>query len=1287
MFVALLSLSLVVACGDSSRDVNDRIDLVPQTADLVGHVELSQVVGDADIAEIYAALPKEAGDPQTLEEAIANAVDMDCLELDSFEEGWIFGNLLSLIILDTNYAAVILRGTFDESTVLNCARVEFGEGLTSIEHKGQTIYAGADGQTGLAILSDDLLAAGSVAAIKDVMAVREGSAPALDGELLEAYDDLDDAMFKLAAAVPPGLVKQKMQEFIDGGTSPPALDALDDLQVLGMTVGKSDGAVSFDSQLFFSNKDSANDVKGLIPLLPLLIGGMDIPDESVIQNPENILALLPQLLDNGDYDCRVKGSRLTINSDLTAADIEGMTKKAGPTGISLGMAVDMGTLTSEGLDVSVDATIDNHIGMKLDIGDLRLAAVSQSGETFIEETVAGATVGANSAAEFRHDFVVPLEMVSESGFLITIDTTAKARGMSMPLNSSIQLTIPDLDSIVVIPVIDLGVDIGELTPDGLQMNLRANVPNRNPFGIDVGNLQMVAKDGSGNVVLKALLTGNTNGLSIAPNSTGTLSGDLLMPLDVISEPAIVITVQTQAGLAGISLPITANVRVAMPDIESMVAVPEISLGVDVGELDTDGLHMGLHATVPNSNPFGIDIGSLEIVAKGESGNVVFTSTMAGCSIGPDSTGELSGDLLMPLSVMGESAITIGVRTQAEVAGLTVPVGARVVVAMPNLESLITVPDMNLGVKFGKLTSEGLCLGLEAVIGNSNAFGIEVDDLEIVGKGESDVVLFTSGMGGCSIGPGSTGTLSGEILMPLAAMNETSVVITVATRAGIEEVSLPISAQLTVNMPDIASLVAIPKVKILAKPSWECGFPLPGLHIDTVTTIYNKADFALEVGDMWVCFFDADFELVHKFKIEGRTVNAHSTKKFYGSTTLCASEYISLISGGEFTMQVCGDGGIAGVDARFPIRAEMTTVLSSLFKLPEVDLDVDFGELTRDGLRLKLETILCNPNLFGIDVDDLRVVIKNKAGDVLHSWDLDTLNVGPDCTGALLCDLLIPLDILDESKIVICMEGEAGFSGVTMPVIGKIAVKLPDIRNLVAIPETDLDVDFWELTPEGLHMGLQANVSNPNPFGIDVDDLLIVAKTRSGNEILTSRIQGCSIEPNSSGIMSGDLLMPLGVLDRSAVVLKIQTRAGFAEIDLPVSAKMTVKMPDIRDFFGIPEVSLGMVFGELTPEGLPVTMQATLTNPNPFGIDLGNLQIMATNHSGGEILTSGTHGCAIEPNCATTIAVDLLLPIDCLNEPTIVITVDGEAVFAGFALPFRENLLLVNMPDVGGMAGT
>jgi len=86
------------------------------------------------------------------------------------------------------------------------------------------------------------------------------------------------------------------------------------------------------------------------------------------------------------------------------------------------------------------------------------------------------------------------------------------------------------------------------------------------------------------------------------------------------------------------------------------------------------------------------VGDLVIVAKGEAGNVLFTSTMAGCSIAPDATGTISGNLLIPLTVLNESSIVMTVQTQAGFAGITIPINAKIAIQVPDIESMITVPE-------------------------------------------------------------------------------------------------------------------------------------------------------------------------------------------------------------------------------------------------------------------------------------------------------------------------------------------------------------------------------------------------------------------------------------------------------------------------------------------------------------------------------------------------------------------------------------------------------------------
>ena len=83
------------------------------------------------------------------------------------------------------------------------------------------------------------------------------------------------------------------------------------------------------------------------------------------------------------------------------------------------------------------------------------------------------------------------------------------------------------------------------------------------------------------------------------------------------------------------------------------------------------------------------------------------------------------------------------------------------------------------------------------------------------------------------------------------------------------------------MPDIESLVTIPKMKMYTKPSWVSGFPLPGLHVAVASTITNKGDIDLMVDDIQVTFFDSNDELVDEMTIPGGTVRGSQQQEVLG----------------------------------------------------------------------------------------------------------------------------------------------------------------------------------------------------------------------------------------------------------------------------------------------------------------------------------------------------------------------------------------------------------------------
>jgi hypothetical protein len=1274
-----LLVSLLVGLNHSGRDVTDRMDLVPETANLIGHVELGEMTGEGGIADIYSALPKDEGDPQTIEEALEQALNMSDLDLSVFRDAWIFSDV-SRNTADGSYCGAILRGDFDQESLMAGMGSVVGDGFTSEDYQGYTVYARSDQRVGLAFLTSDILVTGSVEAVKDVIAVQQQNMPAVSGELLDTYDDLDGRLVEMAAVMPPGMIEQEMQELTAGITSPTALDALADVEILTLDMSRDGESIDWDAKLYFSNKESANDVRGLIPLLSLVIGAIDLPGGSVVQHPENVLSLLPQVLTRSEF--RTDGSCLTISSDLTLADIDAMSAVKERTGLDIAIGVNTGELTADGLEITIDGVIHNTIALKLELGEVRLAA-TMGEQSLMNETLRGGSIDANSTSNFQHSMVIPLEQLGEGELQITVDTAVEARGFSIPLSAAINLTTPEIASLIVVPEMDMAVDFGDLTADGLHIGLQTVMTNTNPFGIEIGDVQIAAAGESGNV----LFTSEMKGLSVGAESTGTITGELLMPLDMLNEPVVIMTIRTEAGFAGVTLPMGAKITVNMPDMESLIVVPTIDVGVDMGQLTADGLTMGLRATVTNANPFGIDVGDVQIAARDGSGNAISGCTMDGVSVGPGSTGTLTGELLMPLDVLNESAVVITFQTQAGFGSVTLPIGARLTVNMPDIQSLIAAPGIDLGIDFGEATSDGLRLGLKATITNPNLFGIDIGDVRIVATGQSGRRILTERMDGCHIAPDDAGVLRGSLLMPLDILDESAVIITMETEAGFAGVSLPISARMTVNMPDLGSLVSVPRIEMSVEPSWVADLPLPGLRVDVGGNMTNEGSIDLNIDSIQASFYDSKGEYVVKMTVPGGTIGAHSSRRFSGAVTLSALQYSRLLGGGSFTVALASEARIADVKTSFPFEAAITIEMSSLVKLPEMDFGVDFGELTADGLHLSLCTNLSNCNPFGIDVGDLLIVATNASGKVIGTCSLNSLSLEPNSAGTLSGDLLVPLEELNQSTIVLALQARAGFAGTTQPINGKLTIKMPNLERLMGAPEMDLGVDFKEITPEGLHLGLRSNVSNPNAFGIDIGDLQVTARDQSGETILTSQIKGGRIAPDSSGAFSGDLILPLDRVNRSTIAITVQTHAGFSGVSMPLSGRVMVMVPGVESLISVPEMDLGLEFGQLTSEGLYVGLQANLTNSNPFSISMGDLQITARGQEGSVILATSIKGRSMGPGSRDTFSGRLLLPLEAIDEPTIVITVQAQAELGGVTLMPIKGKVVVKMPGLKSLVTT
>jgi len=317
LFIAVLIVSVLVGCG-GEETAPAAIKLVPEKANMIGLVDLSPIMEDEDIAGLWEAMPLEPDMPQTLDEALDLAREEIGLDLTDFREGLIFGDI-SEATEDLEYFGIVVKGTFEESDLIESRESLLDEVLTTISYKGYEIYTGSDEEAGLAFLGSDAFVIGPIEAIKDVVAVKEGDQSAISGKVLTAYNGLGDALVKVAIIVPPEAIEEGLQEL--AGQLPielPGLDALADLDTVGVALTKEEQSIALNLELCFTNSESAEGVDTLIHLAILMAGALpDVPEEA--------LELLEKL------DVSISGSCLDVTLEMTMSELGALITNIIPT--------------------------------------------------------------------------------------------------------------------------------------------------------------------------------------------------------------------------------------------------------------------------------------------------------------------------------------------------------------------------------------------------------------------------------------------------------------------------------------------------------------------------------------------------------------------------------------------------------------------------------------------------------------------------------------------------------------------------------------------------------------------------------------------------------------------------------------------------------------------------------------------------------------------------------------------------------------------------------------------
>lgn len=290
----------------------------------------------------------------------------------------------------------------------------------------------------------------------------------------------------------------------------------------------------------------------------------------------------------------------------------------------LGLLLNAGALSQTGLEVKIEAIVNNPNADTINIDSLEVNAKSEKGQTYIQDAIPGNSIAPNSSATFVKNLMMPLDVLTER-IIVTVSTNFVSGGITIPLSATFRM--PDLRRLISNPGINLTFNFGQLTVDGLNSKLEVKVNNPNLLRLDVGMLKVLVNGHTNEVLTTSTLTGGP----VSPNSTYVFTGDITFPPQFLNETRATATVDAMAGIGPTTLPLKSTTTLKLPKLAQLITAPKITIDTDQYN-ETEYKFLAVHpipklqllvkASVVNDNDIAITIANMRVNIFKPDGNVV-----------------------------------------------------------------------------------------------------------------------------------------------------------------------------------------------------------------------------------------------------------------------------------------------------------------------------------------------------------------------------------------------------------------------------------------------------------------------------------------------------------------------------------------------------------------------------------------------------------------------------------------------------------------------------------------
>ena len=314
LVASVSTLLAFAACGSTSKGDAPET-LIPAGSTLIGSVQVAEILEDPDIAAFFENIDADLGDAESFDQLLEMVFEETGIDFRQISHALLFG---FGDFLGEQIFGIIARGVFDEDQIVAAIkRSEETTNFTTTVYKGRRLHSFEDDEdsVALSVLDTDTLVFGIRDAVTAVIDVQDGTRDPVSGQVYDVFNDLGNGLFRLALELPPEALPALDQPLegipgLGGGFDGLliSLDALKDLEIIGVVLDKDGDILSVEAQLDFISSESAarmgDAIGGFFDLFTALS-----PDERT-----------RTLLDKIQVD--TSGTRLTIRAEIPVSELE-----------------------------------------------------------------------------------------------------------------------------------------------------------------------------------------------------------------------------------------------------------------------------------------------------------------------------------------------------------------------------------------------------------------------------------------------------------------------------------------------------------------------------------------------------------------------------------------------------------------------------------------------------------------------------------------------------------------------------------------------------------------------------------------------------------------------------------------------------------------------------------------------------------------------------------------------------------------------------------------------------